>query len=91
VALAGQLRRGRRSYVSELFDRAMLTALPIAVEQTSDELNALLGTMSFWARLSPQQQDALVTETQELQRRLGRTISASTAACLPTAKGRALG
>ena len=46
------------SYVSELFDDAQLAAMPILVEHTVDALNALMGTMSFWARLSPQQRDA---------------------------------
>jgi SAM-dependent methyltransferase len=74
-----------RRYVVELFDPAALTALPIALEQTAGELNALLGTMSFWARLTPDQRDALVNETQDLQQRLGRPIRSSTAACLVTA------
>lgn len=77
-----------RDYVSKLFGSAVLTALPIALEQAAGELNALLGTMSFWARLSPQQRDAVVTGTSDLQRNLGRPIRSSTAACLVTAKVR---
>jgi SAM-dependent methyltransferase len=79
-----------RNYVSELFDPAVLTALPIALEHTADELNAVLGTMSFWARLSPRQRDALMSETHDLQQRLGRPIRSSAAACLVTATVREL-
>jgi SAM-dependent methyltransferase len=75
-----------RSYVSDLFEDAQLAAMPILVEHTADALNALLGTMSFWARLSPRQRDALVAENQALHERLGRPIRSSTVACLVTAR-----
>jgi hypothetical protein len=42
--------------------------------------------MSFWARLSPDQRDALVHENHALQERLGRPIRASTVAVLVTAR-----
>ena len=51
-----------------------------------EELNALLGTMSFWARLSPRQRDALVAENQALHRRLGRPIRSSAVACVVVAR-----
>jgi hypothetical protein len=38
---------------------------------TTDALNAVLGTMSFWARLSPRQRDALCAENHALHQRLG--------------------
>ncbi|MBV8999814.1 MAG: hypothetical protein JO304_12175, partial [Solirubrobacterales bacterium] len=47
-----------RAYAANLFDDAQLVALPSLLEHTADELNALRGTMSFWARLSPRQRDA---------------------------------
>jgi SAM-dependent methyltransferase len=75
-----------RSYVSDLFEDAQLAAMPILLEHTADALNALLGTMSFWARLSPRQRDALVAENQALHERLGRPIRSSTVACLVTAR-----
>ena len=75
-----------RRYVSELFEDAQLTAMPMLVEHTADALNALLGTMSFWARLSPRQRDALVAENHALHERLGRPIRSSTVACLLTAR-----
>lgn len=75
-----------RPFVSDLFEDARLTAMPILLEHTADEVNGLLGTMSFWARLSPRQRDALVAETRALHERLGRPIRSSTAACLVTAR-----
>jgi SAM-dependent methyltransferase len=74
-----------RGYVSELFEPAQMAAMPILVEQTAEALNGLLGTMSFWARLSPQQRDALVADNHTHHRRLGRPIRSSTVACLVTA------
>ena len=63
--------------------------VPTLIEYTARELGALLGTMSFWARLSPEQRDALVNENHALEERLGRPIRASTLAVLVTARRRA--
>ena len=75
-----------RGYVARLFDDAEVAAMPLLAEHTADALNALLGTMSFWARLSPEQRDALIAENQALHERLGRPIRSSTFACLVTAR-----
>jgi SAM-dependent methyltransferase len=75
-----------RQYVSDLFEGFQLAAMPIHGEHTADALNALLGTMSFWARLSPRQRDALVADNHALHQRLGRPIRSSTVACLVTAR-----
>ncbi len=75
-----------RDYAAELFEDLGLATVPTLVEHTADELNALLGTMSFWAALSPGQRDALVDENHTLHERLGRPIRASTLAVLITAK-----
>jgi SAM-dependent methyltransferase len=75
-----------RDYAAELFEDLQLATVPTLVEHTASELNALLGTMSFWARLSPGQRDALVDENQALHERLGRPIRASTLAVLLTAR-----
>ncbi len=40
-----------RDYAADLFGDLQLATVPILVEQTANELGALLGTMSFWARL----------------------------------------
>jgi SAM-dependent methyltransferase len=77
-----------RGYAADLFDDAQIAVVPRLVEHTADELNALLGTMSFWARLSPGQRDALAVENQLLHQRLGRPIRSSTIACLVVARHR---
>ncbi len=78
--------RARAGYAADLFDDTHVTAVPTPLEHTADALNALLGTMSFWARLSTRQRDALCAESHALQQRLGRPIRSSTVACLVTAR-----
>jgi SAM-dependent methyltransferase len=75
-----------RGYAADLFDDAQVATVPMQLEHTADELNALLGTMSFWAGLSPRQRDALVAENQAFHQRLGRPIRSSTVACLVVAR-----
>jgi SAM-dependent methyltransferase len=75
-----------RDYAADLFEDLQLATVPTLVEHTADKLNALLGTMSFWARLSPEQRDAIVNETHALHEQLGRPIRASTVAVLVTAR-----
>jgi SAM-dependent methyltransferase len=75
-----------RGYAAPLFHDAQIAAVPALLEHTADELNAVLGTMSFWTRLSPRQRDALAAENHALHQRLGRPIRSSTIACLVTAQ-----
>jgi SAM-dependent methyltransferase len=75
-----------RDYAADLFEDLQLATVPTLVEHTAGELNALLGTMSFWARLSPGQRNALINENYALHERLGRPIRASTLAALLTAR-----
>jgi SAM-dependent methyltransferase len=75
-----------RAYAARLFCDADLATVPMLLEHTGPELTALLGTMSFWARLSPQQRDALVAAADALHQRLRRRIRSSTVACLVTAQ-----
>jgi SAM-dependent methyltransferase len=75
-----------RDYAAHLFADAQIAAMPRLVEHTADELNALLGTMSFWSRLSPQQREAVEHENQTLYERLGRPIRSSILACVVTAR-----
>jgi hypothetical protein len=77
-----------REYAADLFDDAQIAVVPRLVEHTADELTALLGTMSLWARLSPGQRDALAAESQLLHQRLGRPIRSSIVACLVVARRR---
>jgi SAM-dependent methyltransferase len=75
-----------RRHAAYLFEEAQVAAVPMLLEHTAPELNALLGTMSFWTRLSPRQRDALATEHAVLHQRLGRPIRSGTVACLVTAR-----
>jgi SAM-dependent methyltransferase len=75
-----------RDYAADLFEDAQLATVPTLVEHTADELNALLATMSFWARLSPDQREALMNENHAIYESLGRPIRASTVAVLVTAR-----
>lgn len=77
-----------RAYAADLFDDAHMVAVPTLLEHTGDQLNGVLGTMSFWAQLSLRQRDALAVENQTLHRRLGRPIRSSTLACLVVARRR---
>ncbi len=75
-----------RRYAADLFEDTQIAAVPRLLEHTADALNALLGTMSFWTRLSPNQREALCSENRALHHRLGRPIRSSTVACLLTAR-----
>lgn len=75
-----------RDYAADLFGDLQLATVPTLVEHTAGELNVLLATMSWWARLSPNQRDALANENHALQGRLGRPLRASTVAVLITAR-----
>jgi hypothetical protein len=77
-----------RGYVFDLFEDAQLATMPMLVEQTADALNAVLGTMSFWARMSSGQRDALCAEHHALHERLGRPIRSSMVACWSRREGR---
>lgn len=75
-----------RDYAARLFEEAQIAAVPRLVEHTADELGALLGTMSFWSRLSPEQREAVEHENRILHERLGRPIRSSIVACAVTAR-----
>jgi ubiquinone/menaquinone biosynthesis C-methylase UbiE len=69
-----------------LFCDVQVAATPKLIEQTPDELNAIVRTMSFYARLSPGQRQALEREYEAIYERLGRPIRASTVVALVTAR-----
>jgi SAM-dependent methyltransferase len=75
-----------RSSAARVFQDAQVAAVPMLLEHTAGELNGLLGTMSFWARLSPRQRDALIAENAALHQQLGRPIRSSAVVCLVTAR-----
>jgi ubiquinone/menaquinone biosynthesis C-methylase UbiE len=71
-----------------LFSDVQVAVVPKLVEHTADELNAVIRTMSFYARLSLDQRQALEHENAAIYERLGRPVRASTAAILVTAQKR---
>jgi ubiquinone/menaquinone biosynthesis C-methylase UbiE len=75
-----------QDYAGRLFGDVQVSVIPKLVEHTVDELNALLRTMSFYARLSPDQRQALEREQEAMYERLGRPIRASTVVALVTAR-----
>ena len=75
-----------RDYAGRLFGDVQAAVMPKLIEHTPDELNALVRTMSFYARLSPGQRQALEREYEAVYERLGRPIRASTVAALVTAR-----
>jgi ubiquinone/menaquinone biosynthesis C-methylase UbiE len=75
-----------RPQTGSLFTDVQVAAVPTLMEQTADELNALLRTASFYHRLAPNQRQALESETVAIYQRLGRPIRSSTVAVLVTAR-----
>jgi ubiquinone/menaquinone biosynthesis C-methylase UbiE len=75
-----------QDYAGRLFGDVQVAVMPKLVEHTPDELNALVSTMSYYARLSPDQRQALEREYEAIYERLGRPIRASTVAVLVTAR-----
>jgi hypothetical protein len=75
-----------QDYAGRLFGDVRVSVMPQLVEHTVDELDALLRTMSFYARLSPGQRQALEREQRAMYKRLGRPLRASTVAALVTAR-----
>ena len=77
-----------REYAAHLFDDAQIAVAQTLMEYTAAELNALLGTMSFWSRLSPEQREAMESANRTLYEQLGRPIRSSIVACLVTVRRR---
>ncbi|MGA8363174.1 MAG: class I SAM-dependent methyltransferase [Solirubrobacteraceae bacterium] len=75
-----------REYAAHLFDDVQITVAPRLMKHTAAELNALLGTMSFWSRLSPEQREAIESANRTLHEQLGRPIRSSIIACLIMAR-----
>ncbi len=77
-----------RDCAGRLFGDVQAAVMPTLTEHTPGELGALLRTLSFCARLSPGQRQALHRELEAVHRRLGRPVRASTIAVLLTAHRR---
>ncbi len=75
-----------QDYAGRLFGDVQVAVMPKLAEHAPDQLNALLRTMSFYARISPDQRQALEREYHALYERLGRPIRASIVTALVTAR-----
>ena len=75
-----------QDYAGPLFGDVQVAVMPKLTEHTADELNAIFRTLSPYARLSPDQRQALEREHEAIYERLGRPIRASTVAALVTAR-----
>jgi SAM-dependent methyltransferase len=75
-----------REYAAGLFEDAEIAVVPSVVEQTPEELNALLRTTSLYPRLALTQRRALEHANREIGERLGRPIRSSMLAVLVTAR-----
>lgn len=75
-----------REYAVQLFEEAQIAAAPALLEHTAAELGALLGTMSFWARLSPARRETTESANRTLYEQLRRPIRSSVFACLVMAR-----
>ena len=75
-----------QDYAGRLFGDVQVAVMPKLSEYTPDKLNALVRTLSFYARLSPGQRQTLEREHEAIYERLGRPIRASTVAALVTAR-----
>jgi SAM-dependent methyltransferase len=71
---------------ARLFGDVRVALVPKLVEQTASELNATFRTMSYYARLSPAQREALAQECEAIYARLGRPVRASVVTALVTAR-----
>jgi SAM-dependent methyltransferase len=69
-----------------LFGDVQVAVMPKLIEHTPDQLTALVRTLSFYARLSSGQRQALEREYEALYERVGRPIRASTVVALVTAR-----
>lgn len=75
-------------YASQLFNGVEVAIVPSRSEKTADELNALTRTLSYYARLTPDQRQALENENKAISARSGRPIRVSTMAVLVTAQSK---
>ncbi len=75
-----------QDYAGRLFSDVQAAVMPKLVEHNADQLTAILRTMSFYARISPDQGQALERELEAIHARLGRPIRSSMFAVLVTAK-----
>jgi SAM-dependent methyltransferase len=78
-----------RDCAGRLFGDVQAAVMPRLTEHGPGELGAVVRTLSFYARLSPGQRQALDRELEAVCQRLGRPVRTSTIAVLLTAQRRA--
>lgn len=71
---------------ARLFDDVRVTAVPLRIEQSGDQVNAYLRTTSLYRRLSPDQRPALEAENLRAAERLGGIVRGSELAVLVTGR-----
>ena len=72
--------------VAELFTEVTLSAVPVRMQNTADELIRMMSTHSFYEQLAPEHRQALGAEYVALERALGRLVCSTTVALLVTAR-----
>lgn len=75
-----------QDYAGRLFGDVQVALVPKLHEHTPAELNATVSTMSMYARLSPDQRQALEREYTAIYEQLGRPIRSSTVTALVAAR-----
>jgi ubiquinone/menaquinone biosynthesis C-methylase UbiE len=75
-----------QDYAGRLFGDVQVAVMPRLIEHSLDELSAIVRTLSFYARLSPDQRQALEREYEAIYERFGRPVVVSTVATLVTAR-----
>jgi ubiquinone/menaquinone biosynthesis C-methylase UbiE len=80
-----------REYAGRLFGDVQAAVAPQLIEQTPDELGALVRTLSVYSGLAADQRQALDREHEAIYQRFGRPIRASTIAVLLTGRRRPMG
>lgn len=75
-----------RAYAADLFGDVEVAVVPALLEQTAEELNALLRTTSPYHRMSAAERRALERGNAEIEARLGRPLRSSMMAVLVTAR-----
>ncbi|MBV9804368.1 MAG: class I SAM-dependent methyltransferase [Solirubrobacterales bacterium] len=75
-----------RDHAADLFEGVEVATVPVVMEQTADELNALFRTTSVYHRLPAAQGEALERANREIEEQLGRPLRSSLLMVLVTAR-----
>ncbi len=75
-----------RADVAGLFTEVTLSAVPVRMQNTAEELIRMMSTHSFYEQLAAEQRQALRADCLALEQALGRLVRSTTAALLVTAR-----